>query len=92
MEIAKQILDQAGILPKLRLCVQVTKPDGSPGGVKGTGPHRVTIKGMKIMKGKDFNSGEEKEIVSLIVIEEDVEKRYVFDLTFCFLRSYSCSL
>ena len=71
MEVSKKLMEQAGILPKLSLFVQL-----EGGGTKTTGPHIVTLKGEKLRKGKDFQTNQEIDVMDYIVEEKGVEKVY----------------
>lgn len=70
-QISKELMAKAGILPKLRLGLKLSK-----GGVKPTGPHKVRVLEDKILKKPD-QTGKEIEYVRYIV-EEDGEKK-VYD-------------
>jgi hypothetical protein len=69
MENSKAIVKKAGILPRLKLAVKL-----EGGGTKGTGAHRVKLIEDKVVKGKNFQTGEEREEVKYTV-EEDGEKK-----------------
>jgi hypothetical protein len=71
MKVSKQLMDKAGIFPKLRLGV---KKDG--GGVVSTGPHTVTMVSDKIVNGLDRETGKMIEYVKYIVEEDGVQKEY----------------
>jgi hypothetical protein len=71
MKVSKQLMDKAGIFPKLRLG---TKKDG--GGVVSTGPHTVTMVSDKIVNGLDRETGKMIEYVKYIVEEDGVQKEY----------------
>ena len=68
---SRKLLDNAGILPKLRLGIKQQK-----GGVKSTGPHRVKVLEDKIVKKADADSGGKVEYVRYFVEENGEKKVY----------------
>jgi len=68
---SKEILDKAGILPRLILG---EKLEG--GGVQSTGPHKVTFVSDRGVEGKDFHSGKMRPEVLYIFEEDGQEKEY----------------
>ena len=64
-------MDQAGIKPRLRLG---NKKDG--GGVDSTGPHTVKFIKDRVVKGKNPETGKEREEVEYTFEEDGVEKTY----------------
>ena len=70
MKISKQLMNAAGIKPKLKLGVKTDR------GVQSTGPHRVKMVSDKIVNGLDRESGKLIEYVKYIVEEDGVEKEY----------------
>jgi len=71
MSISSQLLQKANIIPLLQLGV---KQEG--GGVKSTGSHKVKFISDKIIKGKDYQTGKEREEVEYLFEEEGLKKRY----------------
>ena len=71
MKNSKELLNKAGILPKLRLGLRLPA-----GGVKPTGPHRVTVLEDRIIKKVDPKDGKDKEWVSYTVQENGEKKVY----------------
>jgi hypothetical protein len=69
-QISRELMQQAGILPKLRLGLKLPK-----GGVKPTGPHKVKILEDKILKKPD-QTGKEIEYVRYVVEENGEKKIY----------------
>lgn len=69
MKTSRELLQKAGILPKLRLGTKLPK-----GGVKPTGAHRVKILEDKIIRKPEPSTGKEIEWVRYTV-EENGEKR-----------------
>lgn len=70
MQISKELMTQAKIIPKLRLA---TKEDGKA--PVPTGPHRVKIISDKLQSGKD-SEGKVIPIVRYIFEENGEQKRY----------------
>lgn len=70
MKTSKELLKRSGIMPKLRLAERVGK------GVRGTGPHKVRLIEDKIIRGKDFDSGNPIEKVRYFVEENGEKKQY----------------
>lgn len=70
MKISKELLQKAGILPKLRLGI---KQQG--GGVKSTGSHKVKVLEDKIIK-KPNDKGEMIEWVRYVIEEGEEQKVY----------------
>lgn len=70
-KISKEIMDKAGIIPKLRLAI---KEDGKA--PQPTGPHTVRLIGDKLINGKDAESGKIIPIVRYTFEEEGLQKRY----------------
>ena len=70
MKVSKELLNAAGIIPKLRLG---TKTDR---GVQGNGPHRVKILADKLVQGKDPKTGKDLEYVRYLVEENGEKKSY----------------
>lgn len=68
-KISKQLLQEAGIKPKLRLGNKTEK------GVVSTGKHFVKLIADKIVSGKDF-SGKEVEYVRYLLEENGEQKIY----------------
>jgi hypothetical protein len=71
MQISRELLIKAGILPKLRLGIKL---DG--GGVKSTGPHRVKVLKDAIIKRADPATGKEAEWVRYTIEEGEEKKVY----------------
>ena len=69
--ISKELMEKAGIMPKLRLG---SKQPG--GGVKPTGQHRVKILEDKIIRKSDPSTGKEIEWVRYIVEDNGPQKYY----------------
>lgn len=69
MEITKEILKQANIIPKLRLGTKTDK------GVVSTGPHRVKFLQDKEIKAADY-MGKEVEMIAYLVEENGEKKSY----------------
>ena len=70
MKVSRELLNKAGLLPKLRLGLKLPK-----GGVKPTGPHKVKILEDRILKKPD-QTGKEIEYVRYIVEENGEQKFY----------------
>lgn len=68
---SKELLQKAGILPKLRLGQKLSK-----GGVKSTGAHRVKILEDKIIRRPDPTTGKDIEWVRYFVEENGEKKIY----------------
>ena len=68
MKLSKQLMDVAGVVPKLRLGTKTGK------GVTSTGKHKVKILEDKIVKGLDSQTGKEIEYVEY-TLEENGEKK-----------------
>lgn len=77
MEKSKEIVNKAGIVPKLQLAVQLTDEFGNKKGVKGTGPHLVKLIGDKVVKGVDYQTSEDIYKVEYL-LEEKGEKKVYF--------------
>ena len=75
MELYKEILRKANIIPDLHL---VRKKEG--GGTEGTGPHRVKIIDAKVCKIRDYNTGAIVYGSKLLVEENGEKKKYTFSL------------
>src|SRR3990167_4399146 len=71
MKISKQLLKDAGILPKLRLGNKLPK-----GGVKSNGPHRVKIIQDKTLQKPDPTTGKNIDYVRYLVEENGEKKVY----------------
>ena len=71
MENSKKLLENAGIVPKLRLGVQ--KPGG---GVLTTGPHRVKIISDRIISEMNIETGKEEPTMVYTVEENGVTMEY----------------
>jgi len=63
-------------LPWLKLAKKVIKENGSFGGVKGTGPHKVKFVNDRAVKGQDYRTKEERMEVEYIFEENGEQKRY----------------
>lgn len=71
MKNSHEIVQKAGILPKLQLGI---KQDGS--GIKLTGPHKVKMIEDKILKDIDRQNGKEIFVMEYILEENGVKKSY----------------
>ena len=71
MKISQQLVKQAGIVPRLRLAVKK-----AGGGTVGTGPHIVKLLEDKIVRGKDYETGQIIEKVRYLVVENGEQKIY----------------
>lgn len=71
MENSKKLLENAGIVPKLRLGIQKPK-----GGVISTGPHRVKVISDRIKNETNFETGKEEPHLIYTVVENGVTKEY----------------
>jgi len=71
MDNSKKLLDNAGIVPKLRLGVQ--KPGG---GVVPTGPHRVKLISDRIINELNVETNKEEPTMVYTVEENGVTKEY----------------
>lgn len=69
--ISQQLGEKANIVPTLQLG---TKQEG--GGVKSTGRHQVTFLSDKVVKGTEYMTGKEIEVVEYRFKEDDQEKKY----------------
>lgn len=69
MEKSKQLMQKAGIYPDLKLLVKV---EGQA--PRATGPHKVKVLEEKVVMGKDYTSGKEREEMRY-TLEEDGEKK-----------------
>jgi hypothetical protein len=67
--IAKQVLDKLGVIPKLRLAEKLPT-----GGVKSTGPHRVKIGPSKLINGVNPDNGQPRQEIEYTVEEGGVTK------------------
>jgi hypothetical protein len=70
MKVSKQLMDAAGIKPKLKLGVKTDR------GVQSTGPHKVKMISDKIINGLDRETGKVIEYVKYVVEEDGVQKEY----------------
>ena len=70
MNISKEILKKANIIPRLRLGSKTDK------GVQGTGPHKVKFITDKEAKGTDPQTGKERDEVAYLVEENGQKKSY----------------
>lgn len=70
MKTSREILTQAGLLPKLQLGIKTGK------GVKSTGKHTVKVISDKIIKKPIREEGDDVHWVRYIVEEDGVEKQY----------------
>jgi len=69
MQISREIMTKAGLLPKLRLGIKTGK------GVKPTGPHRVKIVSDKLIR-KMNPEGQEEHFVRYVFEEDGQQKQY----------------
>lgn len=76
MEKSKELVKQAGIIPDLRLFVQIKDENGKPKGTQATGPHRVKILSDKVIKSTEYETGKEIPAVEYIMEEDGEKKRY----------------
>ena len=67
--IAKQVLDKMGVIPKLRLAEKQDK-----GGIKSTGPHRVIVGPSKLGEEMDPETGKQRQIIQYEMTERGVKK------------------
>ena len=70
MKTSREILTQAGLLPRLQLGIKTGK------GVKSTGKHTVKVISDKIIKKPIREEGDDVHWVRYIVEEDGVEKQY----------------
>jgi len=63
-------------VPFLEVATQITDEEGNKKGVQGTGPHRVKFIRDKAVKGKDYNTKEERDEVEYLFLEGEIQKRY----------------
>lgn len=70
MKVSKELMQKAGIKPKLKLGVKTER------GVQSTGPHTVKMVSDKIVQGLDRETGKVIEYVKYIVEEDGTEKEY----------------
>lgn len=70
MKKSQDLVEQAGIKPKLNLAEKTDK------GVQGTGPHTVKLVSDRIVKGTEYETQKEIQEVEYTVEEDGVEKTY----------------
>lgn len=70
MKVSKELMEKAGIKPKLKLGVKTER------GVQSTGPHKVKMVSDKIVQGLDRETGKVIEYVKYVVEEDGTEKEY----------------
>lgn len=78
MKNSLQVLNEAGVVPQLRLATQTTttREDGSQStSVVGTGPHTVALVSDEIVEGTDFH-GEQRKEMKFTFKENGVLKTY----------------
>ena len=63
-------------VPRLQLVIQITDEEGKKKGVKGTGPHEVKFISDKVVKGRDYQTHQERLEVEYIFEEDGQKKRY----------------
>ncbi|MCH8295607.1 hypothetical protein IH992_31370 [Candidatus Poribacteria bacterium] len=73
---SKDLTDRAGIKPRLQLGRQVPTGDGDKTKVVSTGPHRVKWIGDRIIKGQEYQSDDEIDVVEYTFEEGGEEKLY----------------
>jgi len=71
MQKSQELVDEAGIVPFLQLFV---KKDG--GGTSPTGAHEVKVLSDKIVKAKDFQTGDDIPVVEYLLEEDGRQVRY----------------
>lgn len=71
MKNSKELMKQAGILPKLRLGTKTER------GVVSTGPHRVRVLEDNLKNGINADTGKEEPQVHYVVEENGEKKEYV---------------
>jgi hypothetical protein len=71
MKESKELLKKAGIVPRLELARQL-----EGGGTRSTGPHIVKVLDEKIVVGKDFQTGAEREEMKYLLEEAGEKKTY----------------
>lgn len=76
MKIAKTLMKNAEIYPKLKLGERIVKEDGSYGAVRSNGPHKVKLLKEFIRKGVDRETGQVIEVYKIVVEHEGVTKEY----------------
>jgi len=62
--------------PRLQLATQITDEAGNKKGVNGTGPHEVKFISDKIVKGKEYQTQQERLEVEYTFEEKGQKKRY----------------
>src|ERR1700754_1731548 len=67
--IAKQVLDKMGVIPRLRLAEKQDK-----GGIKSTGPPRVVVGPSKLGEEMDPDTGKPRQIIQYEMKEGGVKK------------------
>ena len=70
-KLSKELMQVAGIRPKLKLGIKQTG-----GGVLSTGPHRVKFIADKVIQGKDRRTGKDCEYVRYLFEENGEQKIY----------------
>ena len=76
MEKSQALVDEAGIMPFLKLFVEVEGKKGGPGGTKPTGPHEVKVLRDRVISAKDYQTGDEIPVVEYLLEEDGKEVRY----------------
>jgi len=71
MKTSKELMKKFKVKPKLKLAYKLPK-----GGTKGTGPHRVTIKGEQLVNSMDYGTGKEEAHLRYTFMEDNTEKIY----------------
>ena len=71
MNISKDLVQKAGIVPNLQLAIKQDK-----GGVKGTGPHTVKMIDEKLINTINFETGKEVPTVRYFFEEDGNKKQY----------------
>ncbi len=71
----RELIQQLGIIPKLRLGMRVTNENGKKV-VVGNGPHRVKLIAVKLLEDIDPRDGKKKEYVRYLFEEGGQKKKY----------------
>ena len=71
MEKSKELVKKAGIIPRLELARQL-----EGGGTRSTGPHIVRVLDEKLVIGKDYQTGAEREEMRYLLEEAGEKKSY----------------
>ena len=63
-------------IPRLQLAIQITDKEGNKKGVEGTGPHEIKFISDKIVKGREYQTQQERLEVEYILEENGQKKQY----------------